>query len=674
MLNIPSEVKALFSGDAVHKNFHAHFPNGETTDLNNENILSESIQFTESLCSQQYFKFGLAEASQIEFTAVNVPNVRGAYIECAIEIDCTSLGTTWANNHPVDSTLPFLTPQTCTYQSKMYYRVPYGRFKVDTCPRDHGAMYQRRITAYSDSISSNNAEAPYEKLKTGLFAAANLPNALKDGKKNYPEQYRPNLVKWAMSNLFWDKPDSLVAKGYERTLVRDLTELTDSAARENVIQYEFNFSYSGHVGITDEWWDANKNRFSSTKNHKLQVIVKTYFKRVILLDTSNQTLTAADWDRIYELSIPGFEKDWMYPLIIDRLETENILDYEGLGYSSLEDLVRSNVDLPDITVPEIKPENTTGIPGWCFPILASVVKFGDMEEHRFLEMEKDDELFYPGGRYGQSELRVYVPTRFTATVAIVEYNPIEETVVYSQDVDISTDLEEAKIYSLATETTTALDSIQLNFGKTLEQTKSVTQQNSSVKKFKVYSYENAFSLLNLTKGFLEICGWFLKPNRNGALDFFEMSANPTAIAVPRSDWSKFWWDETPIEPIGQVKIIYTGSREEEQQTFTIGDGKSVYTMLDNEMLISTEVDDTTLQSILDTFFAPNASVVNFTPADVTMRGLPFLETGDYIQMVAEDDTEVETYILEMTITGIQHLRAEITSTNGELLEVIENEE
>ena len=34
MIEIPEAVKALFSSDTVHKNFHVHFPNGETSDLN----------------------------------------------------------------------------------------------------------------------------------------------------------------------------------------------------------------------------------------------------------------------------------------------------------------------------------------------------------------------------------------------------------------------------------------------------------------------------------------------------------------------------------------------------------------------------------------------------------------------------------------------------------------
>ena len=112
MLNIPDEVKSLFKLDSCYKNFHVHFPNGEITDLNNENVVEESVQFSESICSQSTFKFGLSESSTIEFETVGVPNMMGKKIECGIEIDCTSLGAAWAAEHPVDNTLPFLTPQT----------------------------------------------------------------------------------------------------------------------------------------------------------------------------------------------------------------------------------------------------------------------------------------------------------------------------------------------------------------------------------------------------------------------------------------------------------------------------------------------------------------------------------------------------------------------------------
>jgi hypothetical protein len=160
MLNIPEDVKTLFKRDDVFKNFHVRFPNGETTDLNNDNVVSESVTFTESLCSQQSFRFGLTEASEIQFTAVGIPNVRGAVIECAIEIQIDDLGTVWLAEHAPTGTEDFLNPQLCTYGNRNMYRVPYGRFIVDKCPRNHEGMWKREITAYTKRMDEAQSLNP----------------------------------------------------------------------------------------------------------------------------------------------------------------------------------------------------------------------------------------------------------------------------------------------------------------------------------------------------------------------------------------------------------------------------------------------------------------------------------------------------------------------------------
>ena len=67
MLNIPESIKTLFKTDGVRKNFRAHFPTGEYSDITNSDVVSESLRFSESLCSQMPFKFGCAEASVLEF-------------------------------------------------------------------------------------------------------------------------------------------------------------------------------------------------------------------------------------------------------------------------------------------------------------------------------------------------------------------------------------------------------------------------------------------------------------------------------------------------------------------------------------------------------------------------------------------------------------------------------
>ena len=598
MVTIPDEVKALFSSDTVHKNFHVTFPNGETTDLNNEDVISESVKFTESLCSQQYFKFGLAEASQIEFIAVNVPNVRGAYIECAIEIDCTRLGAAWASAHPVDPALSFLTPQTCNYATKLYYRVPYGRFRIDTCPRDHGAMYQRKITAYSDSLRKDNNQDDFLTTKDSFFSSA--------------KEYNPNVKLLAFSEMFKDNPEELDNYGFTKTVITPDFG-TNKSAQQLGRTYEFkntdddtclaSMNYVIYTGVDG----ATKTRYAYSGNSIIATVGQTPYQY------ENAFKSAA-------LSV---------------FEQMNA-DPEKSGFSTMEELVADFTE----TCKSFLGQTAVVCGVWG----CGITPMG------YLSCK--DEAMYPF-RDGFGNYYYYPPIGFEVVASgggEVGYERV--------DYDFRPPLVQ---YTIPTGSSDPLDNLTISITPTL------TKKNGNNK---TYSYANAYSIYDISVGYLEIIGAFLKPNRFGSFDLFQMSSNLTPVQISASDWAEFWWDETPISSIGQVDVIYSDGTEEQQATYVIGTGNSIYTIENNEVLKAANIDATTLESILTTYFAPNASVVNFTPVDLSMRGLPYLESGDYIELTAEDGETVDTYILSQTISGIQHLTAEITSTNGNLLEVI----
>jgi hypothetical protein len=605
MLTIPSEVKALFSSDTVHKNFHVRFPGGEYTDLNNEDIVSESVQFTESLCSQQYFKFGLAEASQIEFVAVGIPNVRGAYIECAIEIDCTRLGDAWAAAHLPDLTLPFLTAQTCFYGDKLYYRVPYGRFKVDACPRNHGAMYQRQITAYSDMLTTEKLLQTFETNKLNTY----IP---------YEGKYVTNLyllfVALANQVSYFTRPEWTN------------TELSTS----NPSQVSPTFS------------SGTKTVYFNGDSEPHELLVTSSYTQYLSGSQTPQDLNfllSVETDR---------DTDAERAEVLSYIKNDCNIDWER----TLAENNATNVD-------------------------------------KFLDSFVDIRMFYPSVSYdytrrgvlSTSVLRIVAASEFDVIYPKIggkdtKYQINSVRVPYGRYAVYLDSIPNGFRHNTGTKLikhTLAADfvfgEVLLSFGSTLKQ----KVENSVLGNVMSYAFSNAFSELDMVRGQLELCGWFLKPDRNGSLSFFQMSDNQTAIAVSASDWSSFWWDETPIDSIGLVNVIYTQDGEEQQQSFNIGDGNSVYTIENNEVLKSAELDETTMQSILTTYFEPNASVVNFTPVELEMRGLPYLESGDYIELTAEDGETVQTYILAQTISGIQHLTASVTSTTGALLEVIDNE-
>ena len=87
MINIDYNLRERFKDDSVHKVFRISFPNGEYPDLVNDQIVSETVSFTESLCSQNQLKLGLCEANQLTFECADIGNINGAIIEAFIEIE-----------------------------------------------------------------------------------------------------------------------------------------------------------------------------------------------------------------------------------------------------------------------------------------------------------------------------------------------------------------------------------------------------------------------------------------------------------------------------------------------------------------------------------------------------------------------------------------------------------
>ena len=168
MLTIPASVKTLFKTDGVKKNFRVMFPNGERNDITSDNIVTGSVAFTESVCSQDVLKFGCIESSVLEFETVGIENIIGKVISAGWEIDLSSLTDaqrTTIQNDPGDGVYVPLADSDLGFP---YYRVPAGVFTVQSCPRNHGAMTHRKITAtnvfdspieYAKQISYTNAKS-----------------------------------------------------------------------------------------------------------------------------------------------------------------------------------------------------------------------------------------------------------------------------------------------------------------------------------------------------------------------------------------------------------------------------------------------------------------------------------------------------------------------------------
>lgn len=210
MINITEEQKALFLRDSVPKQFVVAFPNGEYPNITNEQIMADSVSFTESLCSQDTFKLGLCEASTISFTAMNVPNIKGTVIKCSIIADG--------------------------------FEIVYGTFKVDSCPlNDDGS---RTITGYS--LLGNGELGVY--MKCVVSGRSSTPDAFVIGADQFHyinnaigNDYRDASLAYASVAVSSTTPTfawrTMTGQGKETLNVRLTYSTIPSAENGSVYQY-----------------------------------------------------------------------------------------------------------------------------------------------------------------------------------------------------------------------------------------------------------------------------------------------------------------------------------------------------------------------------------------------------------------------------------------------------
>ena len=179
MISVPSLIRDYLREDSHKKNIRIHFPNYERTDICNDQIVINTVQFTESLCSQNKLKFGLCEAPMFECEVVGVGNITGAIIEVSCEIYC-----------PASVTGAVFRTDLQAY----VYPIPYGTFTVTEAKRQSD-MNHRKITAYGGQaaiewkpydlenkkrILANKSTEPVYTPNLGYFIAENGINILED--------------------------------------------------------------------------------------------------------------------------------------------------------------------------------------------------------------------------------------------------------------------------------------------------------------------------------------------------------------------------------------------------------------------------------------------------------------------------------------------------------------
>lgn len=628
MLNIPDKIKELFDRDGVRKNFRARFPGGELPDITNKDVVQESVRFTESICSQDVLKFGLTEASVLEFETVGVANMYGMMVEAYCEIDVSSLSAAELDDIRAGSWDGELVERAASDIGWPFFRIPYGLFRVESCPRNQEAMAHRKVTAYSLSYAR-------------------------------------------MSKALADLPTITVFK----ELLIDPAALLDQATGNNLL--EENMAYWGesprflypHEGILYTPQGKAHWLLSSTGDGYLsgrrayitpELFGADFVKVNVVFDKI--AYEAAGMAVVAELTAAGYD----------------LTRHGGGGrvYKTNEEALRDRY--PELFAPVIwfagyyrYTDSETGAahlepaggPLWSQPI-------------------ENDKLTPTIGFYRD----IYDPAHpfaFSGTPSKIDLRRIAPAIVWYSS--------EVKTFRLADKSTVVYETAPVKFPPvTVNYAIVYAREQASDIRIKIYntgpakvfslnapvnlgaerySYVDAYDREALLDGYLELNAMFGKVDRRGKLQGLRLSVDEP-VSVGPSQYSEFWWDEYDVEPIGSVLYSFEDDEEGEQELeYKFGSGASVYDMTDNAVLKSLEAPTSEMvQQLLEENFVPHLLPVAFTPIELSMQGQPYLEDGDYLAVTAADGTVARSFNMRHELSGIQVLEAEVTSVSGQIMD------
>ena len=617
MLNLTAAEQAVVKSDSAVKNFRVHFPNGELSDITYGNIVYGSVSFTESVCSQETFRFGCAEASVIEFETVGIQNMIGMLIECSME---------------------FTNGQTTVV-------IPYGTFLVDSCPRDHQNMEHRKVTAYSlikymldiEGFLQNRI-LPVPTVHVSLAAIT----AYVTGDTSQFTETAQAPQQFNMLNGMIYMYDSTGKPYYVRAvggLYRYDCNRTDTAYK---LEYKETGTTSGaEIGqMVIDWLDNN--------GYDL-----TY-------DSKKRKVFASNADAVRFMCAYLWHPTEYY-------STVDASDY-GINYRQQPAIVGAVV--PCIHDDTINAQQLTARVNCLGASVSSI----DIRRFESANIYTDN----------TSTTLASFTVSFTSESSFTKYAGTS-----------------GKLNSIAIKST-------MDVNNTLAYIRRVSNRDKMFYKT-MYTYSNAYSNRELIDGWAEINGAFVHSERNGSISMESLNNSaPYAITSNDVDGSA-WWDEYDVNPIGAINYTFKNpfTNKNESGTYQFGTGQSVYDLSGNKLLESIDFTPLKVAStsamtdtnyfyryngdfyywdgsawvnggkytdvrsivhyVLEQLFIPHITAVNFTPVEMNLRGMPYLEAGDAFTFTAEDGTVLNSYILNHSFTGGQYLQEAITSVSGEII-------
>ena len=675
MLNVPEIIDTVvystninsggIDGDIRHKYLRIHFINGEYDDITNQNIVQESLNFNESLCSSDSFKFGLCEAAEVTFETVGIPNITGCKIQVFYEVDVSDLDE---EHHCAGRYISEIDNCNRTIGDEVtrgVYSIPIGEFTVIEAERSKSDMTHRSIRAITRVFETNDDLTPFERWRLGV------------GHKSKTFKFRiPHYIDAQFGHVYANKYD-----------IDEMWNLNDDGEVKECCYYGSEFKqyyiYDRDSYVSDDCIYISLESFNtrdkclaytsvSETEGSVQKYIYPYLysplcKKYAVYNIKNNFDNVGDYPAAiidYEDPSSSFERFY------DDLKYFIYYAQDGQGeypYRQFYDYFNN-----------ISKEKYNGLRTFYKNVIATFgVQYSKKTGNIFTI--KDNPYIYPfdDSVVNTNEAKTRAGRIIIPTVILIgfrmTYGGIQHAFTVDYQPNYWPNVKGGFIDVYECTSKEEKFDMTLKFDNTLI---------TNAKTYK-YTFYNAFTMRDIVNGYLEINASFGHQKRNGKYEYLNLP-NPYSEPsftreIQKSEYEKLYFDEFDIDDVGYVLYKYKKNKDDKEVSVVYdfkNGGTSIYDMTDNPIFTILDEDESItdkqlrekIEKYIDTYFKPKINVVHYYPVEMTMHAKPYLEPGDRYKMILGVEEFFYTYNLSSSISGIQVPKEEITSTTGTVID------
>lgn len=557
-----------------------------TLTIENDNLVAESVNIDERMCSGDTIKFGLCEGSSLEFQYFDFPNITGKRIEAFIHVE---------------------------YEPEEWHQIPLGFFNVKSCSRQASTGIMK-VTAYnklqSDYLDANANELVKEIVaegEVGVAGTATVDTILMKLLNDYAIEPKFNKASytvgsgtnWAVvqgSGLYYRTPSDGVVYVACGNIYIDVSDLNPNGA------YRL-------------WVDRSK-----VKDALLEAMNDFVGASALVRNPQYTTDYNRLEDYVYSDGTGNLHPvSFSIPRAVITLTTGDVVAIDFVGD---DDIVVSDYVIKKYTYPN-----------WEILIEVPLT---------FIYKETQVETAWDAWQNLPSATRERIIQRWNTFLNNPQNFRIEERDSNALgSVEITTSIAETLPDVTLRELQSSVYELSCQYGQ-LDRTTDLFE-GVELNHSRLYPAETLYPSNSLYPA--------------GA-----------ALSATKSMYSKLWADEGNIHKWKYLIITYKGLNENNEevektlQRTVNNDGTDNYNMSDNWLFRNLVWTAEQIGEYADAMVLKMRDITWF-PFEMWCAGLPYLETGDEIE-IPMGDQSYTSYILQRQLKGIQNL--EDTYVNGTL--------